>query len=47
MGIKLEGGANANEGRIIVMEDGSNGTICDENWDDGDAKVICRMLGLS
>ena len=44
---KLVGGSKVNEGRIEVCIDGFWGTVCDEGWDDDDASVICRQLGLS
>ena len=45
--IKLVGGQIASEGRLEVCADGFWGTVCDEGWDEEDALVVCRQLGLS
>ncbi|KAH3858727.1 hypothetical protein DPMN_101354 [Dreissena polymorpha] len=44
--IRLVNGTSEQSGRVEVLHRGEWGTICDYNFDDRDAKVICRMLGF-
>jgi len=42
--VRLVGGLSQTQGRVEVTMNNITGTICDNQWDDRDAKVICRML---
>ena len=46
MKIELVDGPDKYSGRVELSRDGDRGTICDDEWDDNDARVVCRMLGF-
>ena len=43
--IRLVGRNSTSSGRVEINLNNKWGTVCDDNWDDSDARVVCRMLG--
>ena len=44
--IRLADGNSKSEGRVEVFYNGTWGTICDDNFDQSEAEVVCKELGF-
>ena len=44
--VRLQGSSVADEGRVEICNNNIWGTVCEMSWDNVDASVVCRQLGL-
>lgn len=44
--VRLVDGQSSLEGRLEICNNTVWGTVCNENWDESDARVVCRQLGV-
>jgi hypothetical protein len=44
--VRLADGPSETEGRVEIYYGNQWGTVCDEDWDDVDAQVVCQILGF-
>ena len=45
--VRVIGGTNPLEGRVEICQSNEYGTVCDDFWDELEARVVCRQLGYT
>lgn len=45
--IRLVGGSIGGEGRIELCYNNEWGTVCDDDWDVIEARIVCKQFGFS
>ena len=43
--VRLYGGTSSSDGLVEVCQFRTWGTVCSDEWDNKDARVVCRQLG--
>ena len=44
--VRLAGGLSSNQGRVEICYNNQWGTVCDNSFNNIDARVVCRQLGF-
>ena len=45
--VRLTDSSYTNRGRVEICVNNTWGTVCDDDFDSSDARVVCRQLGYS
>ena len=45
--VRLVGGLSSADGRVELCHDNHFGTVCEENWTNEEAGIVCSQLGFS
>ena len=45
--VRLVNGSSLSEGTVLMCYNNTYGTVCDDFWDELEARVVCRQLGFS
>lgn len=45
--VRLKGGMSSLEGRVEICQNNTYSSLCDDFWDELDAKVVCNQLEYS